>query len=190
MTTDIIKRYRRLRIAVRLIFALGIVVSIAANILYAEPNFISQAISAWAPLALFLCVELISRIPSRSSGRSWLRITVTGIVAAIAAWISYWHMVDVAERYGQTGNTPYLLPISVDGLIVVASICLVEIGHVLDRNDHTPKPSNHTNTMTTSDNTTPKTTTSVIVPADAIASQIAASHKANNNRPQGQAALF
>ena len=37
-------------------------------------------------------------------------------------------MVAVASRYGETGLTPYLLPISVDGLIVVASISLVEVG--------------------------------------------------------------
>jgi hypothetical protein len=37
-------------------------------------------------------------------------------------------MVGVAARYGETGASPYLLPLSVDGLIVVASICLVELG--------------------------------------------------------------
>ncbi|MFG1988577.1 hypothetical protein ACGFJ7_01195 [Actinoplanes sp. NPDC048988] len=37
-------------------------------------------------------------------------------------------MVGVASRYGETGASPYPLPLSVDGLIVVASICLVELG--------------------------------------------------------------
>ena len=37
-------------------------------------------------------------------------------------------MVGVATRYGETGPTPYLLPISVDGLIIVASISLIELG--------------------------------------------------------------
>jgi hypothetical protein len=37
-------------------------------------------------------------------------------------------MAGVAARYGETGASPYLLPLSVDGLIVVASICLVELG--------------------------------------------------------------
>ncbi|MFC7276129.1 hypothetical protein ACFQS1_19230 [Paractinoplanes rhizophilus] len=36
-------------------------------------------------------------------------------------------MAGVAARYGETGASPYLLPLSVDGLIVVASICLVEL---------------------------------------------------------------
>ncbi len=37
-------------------------------------------------------------------------------------------MVGVVARYGETGASPYLMPFSVDGLMVVASICLVEIG--------------------------------------------------------------
>ncbi|MFC7530489.1 DUF2637 domain-containing protein [Actinoplanes sp. GCM10030250] len=37
-------------------------------------------------------------------------------------------MVDVATRYGEAASSAYLLPFSVDGLIVVASISLVEIG--------------------------------------------------------------
>ena len=36
-------------------------------------------------------------------------------------------MAGVAARYGETGASPYLLPFSVDGLIVVASISLVEL---------------------------------------------------------------
>jgi hypothetical protein len=36
-------------------------------------------------------------------------------------------MADVASRYGETSTSAYLLPVSVDGLIVVASICLVEL---------------------------------------------------------------
>jgi len=36
-------------------------------------------------------------------------------------------MAAVAQRYGETGAAPYLIPISVDGLVVVASVCLVEL---------------------------------------------------------------
>jgi hypothetical protein len=48
-------------------------------------------------------------------------------IAGIAAWISYWHMAAVVTRYGEAGTTPYLLPLSVDGLILVASVSLVEL---------------------------------------------------------------
>jgi hypothetical protein len=64
--------------------------------------------AAVPPLALLLTVELISRV--------------------LAAWLSYWHMVGVASRYGETeAAASYLLPLSVDGLVIVASVSLVEI---------------------------------------------------------------
>ncbi|OKI45728.1 hypothetical protein A6A27_37955 [Micromonospora sp. CB01531] len=54
---------RRLRWAVRSTLALGVAASVAANVLHARPNPISQIIAAWPPLALLLTVELISRVP-------------------------------------------------------------------------------------------------------------------------------
>jgi len=122
------RRLGRIRVTVRLTLTLGVAVSVVANVLHADPNPISQAIAAWAPLALLLAVELISRVPVHQRSHARLRIAATAAIAGIAAWVSYWHMVGVATRYGETGPTPYLLPISVDGLIIVASISLIELG--------------------------------------------------------------
>ncbi|MET3429472.1 hypothetical protein BJ973_008684 [Actinoplanes tereljensis] len=124
----VLQHLRRVRWAVRATLLLGVAASVVANVLHALDNPISQAIAAWPPLALLLTVELISRVPVH---RRWLaaaRLIATATIAGIAAWVSYWHMVGVAARYGETGASPYLLPLSVDGLIVVASICLVELG--------------------------------------------------------------
>jgi len=120
-------RLRRVRWAVRATLALGVAASVTANILHAQPNPISQAIAAWPPLALLLTVELISRVPVHRRGLAFARLAATATIAGIAAWVSYWHMAGVAARYGETGASPYLLPLSVDGLIVVASVCLVEL---------------------------------------------------------------
>jgi hypothetical protein len=117
----------RVRWAVRGTLVLGVAASVTANVLHAVDNPISQAIAAWPPLALLITVELIARVPVH---RRWLaaaRLITTAVIAGIAAWVSYWHMAGVAARYGETGASPYLLPVSVDGLIVVASICLVEL---------------------------------------------------------------
>ena len=54
-------------------------------------------------------------------------LLATTAIAGIAAWVSYWHMAGVAARYGETGASPYLLPLSVDGLVIVASVSLVEL---------------------------------------------------------------
>ncbi|MEU4241417.1 DUF2637 domain-containing protein [Actinoplanes sp. NPDC026619] len=137
----VLQHLRRVRWAVRATLILGVAASVVANVLHALDNPISQAIAAWPPLALLLTVELISRVPVH---RRWLaaaRLIATATIAGIAAWVSYWHMVGVAARYGETGASPYLLPLSVDGLIVVASICLVELGGritTLERDDATP----------------------------------------------------
>ncbi|MEV4702586.1 DUF2637 domain-containing protein [Actinoplanes sp. NPDC049316] len=123
----VLPQLRRVRWAVRATLVLGVAASVVANILHALDNPISQAIAAWPPLALLLTVELISRVPVHRRSLAAARLVATATIAGIAAWVSYWHMAGVAARYGETGASPYLLPLSVDGLIVVASICLVEL---------------------------------------------------------------
>ncbi|NJC68393.1 DUF2637 domain-containing protein [Planosporangium thailandense] len=118
---------RRVRWAIRAALALGVAASVAANILHARPNPISQVIAAWPPLALLITVELISRVPVHRRALAAVRLLATATIAGIAAWVSYWHMVGVASRYGETGASPYLLPLSVDGLVIVASVSLVEL---------------------------------------------------------------
>ena len=57
------------------------------------------------------------------------RLTSTvgaGAVAAIAGWSSWSHMVAVALHYGEKASVAYVLPVSVDGLLVVASAALVD----------------------------------------------------------------
>lgn len=124
MTAD---QLRRVRWSVRAALVLGVATSVAANVLHANPNPISQAIAAWPPLALLLTVELISRVPVHRRTLASVRLTATAFIAAIAAYVSYHHMVGVAARYGEEGAAPYLIPLSVDGLVIVASVCLVEI---------------------------------------------------------------
>ncbi|WP_250038175.1 DUF2637 domain-containing protein [Paractinoplanes maris] len=140
----VLEQLRRVRWAVRATLLLGVAASVVANVLHALDNPISQAIAAWPPLALLLTVELISRVPVHRRYLAALRLISTAIIAGIAAWVSYWHMVGVAARYGETGASPYLLPLSVDGLIVVASICLVELGGRISTLEHAaaqPAPS-------------------------------------------------
>lgn len=123
----------RVRWAARSVLMLGVAASVAANILHAWRNPISEVIAAWPPIALLLTVELISRVPVHRRSRAVVRLIATGAIAAIAAWVSYWHMAGVAARYGEPVGAAHLLPLTVDGLIVAASISLVEIaGRILD----------------------------------------------------------
>lgn len=122
-----VPQLKRLRWGVRAVLTVGVAASVTANVLHALPNPISQAIAAWPPLALLATIELISRIPVHRRSVAITRLVATATIAGIAAWVSYWHMAGVASRYGETGASPYLLPLSVDGLVVVASVCLVEL---------------------------------------------------------------
>lgn len=117
----------------RACFTLGAGASLAANMLHAEPSVISRIIGAWPPLALLLTVEILARYPVRRPWLATLRIAVAAAIAGIAAWVSYSHMVELIRQYGETGAAPYLIPLSVDGLMIVASIGMVELS--------TPAPS-------------------------------------------------
>jgi hypothetical protein len=149
MTTDrepLAKRLaqlRRIRWGVRGVLAIGVAASVFANILHARHNPISQGIAAWPPCALIVTIELISRAPIARRLGAAVRLLATAGIAGIAAWVSYWHMVSVTATYGETNPTPYLLPLSVDGLVIVASVSLVDIAsriRAMEGTDPTPAP--------------------------------------------------
>ena len=48
------------------------------------------------------------------------------IVAGIAGYASYWHQVAVAQAAGEREELAHIMPLSVDGLLVVASIAMVD----------------------------------------------------------------
>ncbi len=50
----------------------------------------------------------------------------TAAVAIIAAWSSWSHMVHVALRFGERPEVAFVLPLSVDGMLIVASTAMVE----------------------------------------------------------------
>ncbi|MEU7961400.1 DUF2637 domain-containing protein [Micromonospora humida] len=157
-------RLRRMQWAVRLTLALGVAASVTANVLHAQANPIAQAIAAWPPLALLITVELVTRIPVHQRALGAIRVIAASTIAAIAAWISYHHMVGVVARYGETGTVPYLLPLSVDGLIIVASVSLVELS-ARRRESENPRPAPATATPTPT--AVPTATAQPQVPDDA-----------------------
>jgi Protein of unknown function (DUF2637) len=52
------------------------------------------------------------------------------LVAAIAAVISYQHVVALAIRYGQPSLAAYLLPVSIDGLVAVSSRVMLRAARI------------------------------------------------------------
>ena len=54
------------------------------------------------------------------------RNTSAAVVAGIAGYASYWHQVAVAIRAGERAEIAHVIPLSVDGMLVVASIVMVD----------------------------------------------------------------
>lgn len=104
--------------------ALGLLASLAGNALAAEPTGLGRLVAAWAPLALCVVTWLVEH--HRPAPGPWRAATWggTAVVAGVAAWVSYWHLVELARMAGEEGIAAHLLPLSVDGLIVVASAYL------------------------------------------------------------------
>jgi hypothetical protein len=60
------------------------------------------------------------------NGTRLARNLSAGAVAGIAAWSSYSHMVGVALHYGERPEVAYVLPASVDGMLIVASVAMAD----------------------------------------------------------------
>ena len=62
------------------------------------------------------------------SGTRWLRRLTAAVVLAVAAFaaiVSYSHIYELGRAHGQAGAAARLLPLSVDGLILAASLVLL-----------------------------------------------------------------
>lgn len=128
-------------------FLLGVGVSVAANVAHTwhpsptvlaaagktaaqwRPEAGAQAMAAFYPLALLLTIEILARAPwPHSFGWSAGRYGGAAMVAGVAAIVSYRHMSGLLAAYGEDRLTSAIGPLSVDGLMVVASFALLAIG--------------------------------------------------------------
>jgi hypothetical protein len=134
------EQVRNLQRGTRAVLLFGIVTSISANVLHSltrpeaagEPEWrlvAAAVLSAFAPLALFACTELVSRIPVHSRVLSVVRLVITFAVGGFAAWVSYWHMQSVAYLLGETEGS-HIYPLIIDGMMLTATISLIELGRI------------------------------------------------------------
>ncbi len=119
---------------------LGGSVSIAANIAhsYIPPT---RAAAHWAPepgsvigsvfwpIALFVAVEILTRIPW-PTGRGWTFLRFGGLlpVALVAAVVSYRHLSGLLDHYAEDPLTVTIGPLAVDGLMIMATGALLATG--------------------------------------------------------------
>lgn len=103
----------------------GLAASLIGNAAAAEATLGGRAVAAFAPVALATAVWLLEH--DRAPDGPWRAATWlgTGVLAAVAAWVSYWHLVELARHYGEHGHgTQYLLPLAPDALVLIGSAYL------------------------------------------------------------------
>ena len=112
------RKARNARITARAVFGLGLVVSLTANVAASEHTVWGIGTGIWAPVALLLALIMLE---NGSVHGTWAKIAV-GVLAGVAGWMSYWHLVEVLHLAGATDPiTVYLMPLTVDVLMALAS---------------------------------------------------------------------
>lgn len=98
--------------------------TIAANMYASTHTPIGLATGFWTPVALFLGLELLERVPMK--GRSGtLRKVGVGALAVVAAWVSYWHLVDIFALGGADAISAHAMPLTVDVLMGIARSAMI-----------------------------------------------------------------
>ena len=119
--------YRITRRFVAVVMLVGVTGSIAVNQLDAH-TWISKGIAGWPPAGLLLTLELLTRIPTGQRLGAITRVGATIAVAGAAGWLSYWHMVAAVADHGESAGNAHIWPATVDGLMAVAAVGMVELG--------------------------------------------------------------
>src|SRR5690606_6407398 len=114
-------------------FLLGASGSLAANLWDAAAKHLPHSgtplplalfFAALPPLALLLVVEMLMRSARTGGGLTWIMWTGAGVVGMASAVMSFGHMYMVARSLGQPALFAALMPLAVDGLLLVASVAL------------------------------------------------------------------
>jgi hypothetical protein len=114
------RKARALKFTASSTFYVSAAATIAANVYASEHTWIGAVVGLWPPLAFFFSLELIERIPLKGR-QAYVRYVAIGLLAAIAGWTSYWHLVEVVRDAGTTDPvTVYGLPLTVDVLMGIA----------------------------------------------------------------------
>lgn len=122
--------HRRPLIVATAVLALGVAASLAGNLQAINLDNARPGVGAYIsavlwPLSLFGVVELLIHTPWLATWRDrTTKGAVLVAVAAVAAWISYWHLANVLSHYGYDVASRYAGPVAIDAAMVLAALAL------------------------------------------------------------------
>lgn len=122
-----LSHYRRLWYFVTVVTVLLVGLTVTLNVMHAPKNWGAQLIGGTPPVFVFFCVELISRIPTTSKALSLGRISASVVISGLSFAISYEQQREFITDLGYDGWIAQVYPIIIDGVMIVATLSLVEV---------------------------------------------------------------
>lgn len=118
--TPAARKARNGRMAALTVFLLGAAASLAANLMASNGTPVGMVVGALPAVMLLGSLYLLE---NGSTYPSWVRWMILPVVA-VAAWMSYWHIVEVVLAAGEGAVTAHLFPIIIDLPMAIASSAL------------------------------------------------------------------
>lgn len=114
------RKARNGRRAALTVFLSGAVASLAANVLASNGTPLGVIVGAFPALMLLGSLYLLE---NGTTHPRWVRWVIAPVIA-IAAWMSYWHIVEVVLLTGEGAITAHLFPLIIDLPMAIASAAL------------------------------------------------------------------
>lgn len=118
--TPAARKARNGRLAALTVFGLGAFASLAANIMASNGTPVGVVVGALPAVMLLGALYLLE---NGSTHPRWVRWMILPVIA-VAAWMSYWHIVEVVLTAGEGVVTAHLFPIIIDLPMAIASAAL------------------------------------------------------------------
>lgn len=118
--TPTARKARNGRYAALTVFLSGAGASLAANLMASDGTPVGMVIGAFPALMLLGSIYLLE---NGSTHPRWVRWAIVPVIA-VAAWMSYWHVVELVLEHGEDALTAHLFPAIIDLPMAIASAAL------------------------------------------------------------------
>jgi hypothetical protein len=129
------RTHRRATTVATLVLAAGVAASLAGNLQAIHLDNRNPGVGAhvsatiW-PIFLFASIEILLHTPWMANWRDRLTKGVAvGLVGAVAAYVSYFHLAHVLSDYGYDAVSRYAGPLAIDACMAMATLALNRVGH-------------------------------------------------------------